>query len=484
MKWRVVMEVTVADGAVRVHEIGGGAPIDEYSPRTVGLTLAEGKLVLAGLQHHLVQAQTEDHCRRRRRCHRCGTPRPIKDQRSRRLLSLFGTVEVSAPRFKPCRCAVTCCRTLSPVSEIMPDRCTPEYERIVAKMGASLPYRRVRTLLSEFFPLDDVPSVETARQRTIRVGARLEKEAVTSANVVGTTLMDTKSIALSIDGGHVRSARQYQGRSFEVLLAQVTNDDGEQIVFSSVPAEAISQRDQLRGVLHKLGATAVTPATILSDGAEGPRALGEAASPGPTRHVLDWFHLSMRIQHVDQATKSWPEVSADDRRTGTKLVETIDRIRWRLWHGQVARGLDLIGETSVTLDSVANGKKPAAVAARKVARLLRDLETYVCGQSDIIIDYATARRQDEPISTAVTESTVQWLLHRRMNAQQHMRWSPRGAHLMLKVRTATAKGRLSGITRSPSGGPAVRSGARRDDPQVLDGLMRTRRASRQFRPSS
>jgi hypothetical protein len=198
----------------------------------------------------------------------------------------------------------------------------------------------------------------------------------------------------------------------------------------------------LRGVLHKLGATAVTPVTILSDGAEGPRALGEAASPGPTHHVLDWFHLSMRIQHVDQAVNSWPDVSADDRQTGADLAEVIDRIRWRLWHGQVARALDLIGETSVTLDGVANGEEFAAMAARKVARLLRDLETYICGQSDIIIDYATARYQDEPISTAVTESTVQWLLHRRMNAQQHMRWSPRGAHLMLKVRTATANGTL------------------------------------------
>jgi len=56
MKWWVVMEVTGADVAVRVYEIGGGAPVDEYSPGTVGQTLAEGKLVLAGLQHHLVQA--------------------------------------------------------------------------------------------------------------------------------------------------------------------------------------------------------------------------------------------------------------------------------------------------------------------------------------------------------------------------------------------------------------------------------------------
>src|ERR1700739_4276597 len=186
------------------------------------------------------------------------------------------------PRFEPCRCAVPRRQTGSPVSEIMPDRCTPEYERVVAKMGASLPYRRARTLLSELLPLDDIPSVETARQRTTRVGARLEKEAATSAKVGEPTSLETEAIAVSIDGGHVRSVRHYQVRSFEVLLAQVTNNHGKQIVCSSVPAEAISQQDQLHGVLDKLGATSVTPITILSDGAEGARALGEAANPGRT----------------------------------------------------------------------------------------------------------------------------------------------------------------------------------------------------------
>ena len=75
--------------------------------------------------------------------------------------------------------------------------------------------------------------------------------------------------------------------------------------------------------------------------------------------------------------------------------------------------------------------------------LLRGLETYVSGQADLIIDYARARRSDEPISTATTEGTVQWLLHRRMGANQQMRWSPRGAHRMLKVRTAVANGTLA-----------------------------------------
>jgi len=63
MKWPVVLEAIGADGTVRAHEIGGGAAVDEYSPRTIGLSLAEGKLVLAGLQREFVQAQTEDHCR-------------------------------------------------------------------------------------------------------------------------------------------------------------------------------------------------------------------------------------------------------------------------------------------------------------------------------------------------------------------------------------------------------------------------------------
>jgi hypothetical protein len=268
----------------------------------------------------------------------------------------------------------------------------------------------------------------------------LEREATVQP---ATPANKARSIALSIDGGHVRSVRSYRVRSFEIFLAQVSNDDGQQIVFSSMPAEADRQREQLRGVLHGLGATPTTPITILSDGAEGPRSLGEAASLGPTHHVLDWFHLSMRIQHVAQTAKGWPDTSVGDRRTGADLADAIERIRWRLWHGQVKRALDLIRETLVTLDttgaavsSPVAAAAAAATATAKVARVLRQLETYVSGQSELIIDYARARRRDEPISTATTESTVQWLLHRRMNAQQQMRWSPRGAHLMLKVRTA------------------------------------------------
>jgi hypothetical protein len=117
----------------------------------------------------------------------------------------------------------------------------------------------------------------------------------------------------------------------------------------------------------------------------------------------------------------------------------VENVRWRLWNGQVQRALDLIGDTVAALAAVAS---PARATAGKVVKLLHGLETYVAGQAELIIDYAAARHDAEPISTAPTESTVQWLLHRRMGANQQMRWSPRGAQMMLKVRTALANGTL------------------------------------------
>jgi len=83
------------------------------------------------------------------------------------------------------------------------------------------------------------------------------------------------------------------------------------------------------------------------------------------------------------------------------------------------------------------GKTAVATSAAKLAKALIALETYVSALVDLIIDYASARLDDGPFSTSPTEGAVQWLLHRRMGARQQMRWSPRGADLMLQVRTAT-----------------------------------------------
>src|SRR5271166_1810977 len=79
MKWRVMVELGGAEGTVELHEVSvGGGTTTEYSAETLGLTIAEGNTALAGLQRYLVQAQTEEHCRNRRRCQHCGAQRPAQ----------------------------------------------------------------------------------------------------------------------------------------------------------------------------------------------------------------------------------------------------------------------------------------------------------------------------------------------------------------------------------------------------------------------
>jgi hypothetical protein len=451
MEWRVTIELSGADGTRQTHEVACGGGTDPHSTfDPLGLTLDDGKALLAGVQRHLVQGRVSEYCAVRRRCPRCRRLRALKDTRTRRLNSLFGTIEVPAPRFKPCPCAVTARSTLCPASELMLDRCTPEYERTLAKMGAWLPYRRARRFLSEFFPLGaELPWHETIRRRTARVGVGIEREVVSRAKSPRPA-PPSETITVSIDAGHVRTARGHNGRTFEVMAAQVSNDDGKPVLFSGVPCEADQQHTQLNGVLTGLGMTADTEVTILSDGADGPRSLGEAASTGTVFHVLDWFHLAMRVRHAAQCASGWPDATARDRRDGARFADAVEHIRWRLWHGQTARALRLIQRTLAAVESKAGQETAAARSAAKLTKALMALETYVSGLADLIIDYASARLDDEPFSTSPTEGAVQWLLHRRMGARQQMRWSPRGAHLMLQVRTAIVNGTFDADHRDMS----------------------------------
>ncbi len=246
---------------------------------------------------------------------------------------------------------------------------------MLVKLGALLPYRRARAVLVDFFPIGDAPAIDTIHQRTLQVGARLEHEAIAVPPPIPTSA--AVAIELSIDSGHVRALRSYQARSFEVFVARISNDDRNQITFSSVPAEADQQTQQLRGVLQGLGATSTTETTILSDGADGPRSLAEAACVGPTYHVLVWFHLAMRIHHVAQAVKGWPQMTVEDRGEGARLADAVEHIRWRLWHGKVDRALDFIGGTLGQLGDTATASTPAAAAAGKVSAVLRGLEMWL-----------------------------------------------------------------------------------------------------------
>jgi len=67
--------------------------------------------------------------------------------------------------------------------------------------------------------------------------------------------------------------------------------------------------------------------------------------------------------------------------------------------------------------------------------------SYIQTNADLIPNFGE-RRNGERISTATAESTVNQVISKRMVKKQQMRWSRRGAHLLLQVRTRELNGEL------------------------------------------
>jgi hypothetical protein len=91
---------TEADGEERcvdVMTIDG--PDDLVDIANLGLTLAEAKRLLGGLQQEIVAAQASSHAVRRPDCRSCGGVCRVKDYRERAVATLFGQVTVRLSRF-------------------------------------------------------------------------------------------------------------------------------------------------------------------------------------------------------------------------------------------------------------------------------------------------------------------------------------------------------------------------------------------------
>jgi hypothetical protein len=71
---------------------------------------------------------------------------------------------------------------------------------------------------------------------------------------------------------------------------------------------------------------------------------------------------------------------------------------------------------------------------------LHNIGEYLRSQSTWLVNYARRYRAGLRIGTSITEGTANVLVNRRMNKSQQMRWSRRGADLLLQVRCAVFNG--------------------------------------------
>jgi len=156
-------------------------------------------------------------------------------------------------------------------------------------------------------------------------------------------------------------------------------------------------------------------------------------------HLLDWLHLTMRLTVMRQMAKGLGVAGIELREIALKELE---RIKWFLWHGNVFRALETMDDLAMDLDI----EKPTAKEITLLKKL-EEFETYIRNNAGFIPNYGERWRYGETISTAFVESTVNQVVSKRMIKKQQMRWSQKGAHLLLQIRTRVLNDELREVFR-------------------------------------
>src|SRR5438270_1145648 len=116
--------------------------------------------------------------------------------------------------------------------------------------------------------------------------------------------------------------------------------------------------------------------TFLSDGNDTLRALQLEMSPQAT-HILDWFHVTMRLTVLDQYGKGLVHCDAV---LGKEIREKMERLKWSLWHGQVDKALGKIDDLA---SSIALFQETYARFTQLV-KALSELRTYIGNNRHLI----------------------------------------------------------------------------------------------------
>lgn len=111
-----------------------------------------------------------------------------------------------------------------------------------------------------------------------------------------------KEFVISIDTAHLRSGERNSARNFGLVVARCGRGGrgepgGRYFVTGSTEQHAI--RDRALHVLEEVGYRGFGDVTVISDGAEILKRLPRAM-PKPTTHIIDWFHIAMKVQPMQQ----------------------------------------------------------------------------------------------------------------------------------------------------------------------------------------
>jgi len=304
MQWTVRLEALTSADEVKTTELATfSRAFVNGTLADVGLVLSETKMLLAQLQASVLCGQVAEYAAHHRACVACGVLQPLKDRRTRRLQTLFGTVQVEAPRFKLCRCrpfAPTMeARTVSPVCALLTARCTPELEQVQAELGARTSFRDAARILDRLLPASPA-NQESVRTRTHAVALQLEAADRQAAREI-TAVRDAPDKAaaageqrsvIMLDGAYIRAVPGHQVRNFEAICGKVEHEGHATRRFALVRSVAEQPHALLRAALLDQDWREGDAVTAISDGDPALPALVRSATGGPVQPILDWFRAT------------------------------------------------------------------------------------------------------------------------------------------------------------------------------------------------
>jgi hypothetical protein len=156
-------------------------------------------------------------------------------------------------------------------------------------------------------------------------------------------------------------------------------------------------------LLQSQGMQANQQMTFLSDGGETVRGLQLYLNP-QAEHILDWFHVAMRLTVMHQTAKSLPTTISDGEETydlRDPVVRSLERVKWFLWHGNVYQALQVA--QSIAMDLDATVASTGDDTARKLQKAVEEFHIYIEQNQTFIPNYGERYRQGERISTGFVE---------------------------------------------------------------------------------
>lgn len=414
----------------------------ELAMETLGMSLSEGKALLSGVQDFVVAQQAHEYLERHRACPQCLGQYIVKDCGSTMVSTVFGRVEVPNPRWNRCHCQADGPKTFRPMRTWLNGQTSPEMLYLETKWGSLIPFARVADLLKEVLPVENSVNQETVRAHLYATAERMEQELgdERQLNLFEGSEEEWEQqplpdgpITVGIDGGYVRAAHK-QGW-FEVIAGRSVvafrrEDEGEvpsAKCFGFVQTYDKKPRRRLWELMKSQGMQENQQVVFMSDGGENVRRVQEYLHPF-SEHLIDWFHITMRLTVLQQQTKALQE---EQPQTGADVSKRLESVKHLLWHGNAEEALERLADLLMDLSFI----QARSTTAKKVAHTVTEFETYIRNNREFIPNFGERRRHGETISTAFVESTINQVVSRRFVKKQQMQWTLRGAHLLLQTRT-------------------------------------------------